>query len=278
LSLLVSPDELFYPNCRTEERFERTAVMRIDLHSCMNKEEIPETVERLDFESTTDAAQVFLHKQRYDFALERISPEDTVLEIGTGSGYFSQILASHCRSYTGLELDPHSVQRLRKQLDGRGTVVEGDAQASPLKDACCSCVVILEVLEHLPDYRKGIQEIHRCLKPGGKVIVSVPYRRRGGTSDTNRFHLYEPGEQELVQEFQKYFGKVEVQYQYFQETPLMTIARTFHFRPFVGLAGIYSDLWRGVPSAIQKVKIDSEGKGMRITLMLVASEGKTALK
>ena len=243
----------------------------------MNERKMPEAVERLDLEDTDDAAQIFLHKQRYDFALDRISRDETVLEIGTGSGYFSKVLANHCKSYTGLEIDPASVQRLRDQLAGRGTVVQGDAQASPLQASSYSSVVILEVLEHLPDYRKAVQEIHRCIKLDGKVIVSVPYRARGGKSDTNEFHLYEPGEQELVQEFQKYFRKVEVQYQYFQETPLMTTARIFHFRRFVGLAGVYRNLWQGLPSAVEKVKIDTAGKGMRITLMLVASEKKATL-
>lgn len=244
------------------------------LSESMNERNISETVERLNLEESTDAAQIFLHKQRYDFALARLTPKDSVLEVGTGTGYFSQVLTSYCKSYTGLEIDSASVTRLRKALSGKGSVVEGDAQALPFPDQSYSAVVILEVLEHLPDFRKAVREIHRCLQPGGKVIVSVPYRVRGGKSYTNEFHLYEPGEQELVQEFQNYFEKVEVQYQYFQETSFMTAARLMHFRRFVGLAGLYGDLWKGAPSATDKVKIDSVGKGMRITLMLVVTERK----
>lgn len=36
-------------------------------------------------------------------------------------------------------------------------------------------VVISEVLEHVPDYRKTLNEIHRILKPKGKLLVTVPY-------------------------------------------------------------------------------------------------------
>ena len=36
-------------------------------------------------------------------------------------------------------------------------------------------VICSEVLEHLEDYNKAIQEIHRVLKPGGKGIISMPF-------------------------------------------------------------------------------------------------------
>jgi hypothetical protein len=38
-------------------------------------------------------------------------------------------------------------------------------------DLICSC----DVLEHIPDYRAALQECFRCLKPGGTIVLSVPF-------------------------------------------------------------------------------------------------------
>ena len=39
-------------------------------------------------------------------------------------------------------------------------------------------VVCLDVLEHVPDYRRGLAECHRVLRPGGTLLLSVPFRSR----------------------------------------------------------------------------------------------------
>jgi ubiquinone/menaquinone biosynthesis C-methylase UbiE len=229
-------------------------------------------VERLDAESSEDRQQILLHKQRYDFTLQRLSKEDMVLEIGTGVGYFSQMLAQHCKAYTGIEIEAEACQETRRRLQGRGQVIEGDAQSLPFEDGSYTAVVCLEVLEHLPDFKKAVREIHRCLKPGGQGIISVPYRKYGGKNPGNRFHLYEPGERELVEAFEPYFAKVEASYQYFEETAVMTVARIFRLRRILGLASMYRDLTLGKPSALEKLRIGNRGRGMNITLLLVVSD------
>jgi len=228
-------------------------------------------VERLDAEKSEDRLQVLLHNQRYDFALKRISNEDTVLEIGTGAGFFSRILAEHCQSYTGIEIDSEACQETRRRVQGRGQVIQGDAQSLPFEDRSYSAAICLEVLEHLPDFRKAVKEIHRCLKPGGQGIISVPYRKHGGKNPLNRFHLYEPGERELVENFEAYFANVDASYQFFEETTVMTMARILRIRRFLGLASAYRDLSLGEPSALKKVKIGDRSEGMNFTLLLVVS-------
>jgi ubiquinone/menaquinone biosynthesis C-methylase UbiE len=229
-------------------------------------------VERLDLEHSGDRLQVALHQQRYDFVLARLSPEDSVLEVGTGTGGFSQKVAGTCKKYAGLEYDARACELTRSRLEGRAAVFQGDAQAMPFPSGSFSAAVCLEVLEHLENYRKAVGEIHRCLRLGGRAMISVPYRKNGGPNPSNRFHLYEPGEKELVAEFRRYFSRVETFYQYFEEPMWMTLARVLHLRTMVGLASVYRDLALGTPETTARLKVATKPGGQKISLLLVATE------
>ncbi|HEY0298237.1 MAG TPA: methyltransferase domain-containing protein [Arachidicoccus sp.] len=50
-----------------------------------------------------------------------------------------------------------------------------DGYNIPLADESVSSVMLTEVLEHCPYPDKILQEIYRVLKPGGKLIYSVPF-------------------------------------------------------------------------------------------------------
>jgi ubiquinone/menaquinone biosynthesis C-methylase UbiE len=228
-------------------------------------------VERLDLAHSHDRLQVALHQQRYDFALARLCPEDSVLEVGTGTGSFSQRVFGCCTGYTGLEYDAVACDLTRSRLPERAALLRGDAQAMPFPGHSFSLIVCLEVLEHLEDYQRALGEIHRCLKPEGRVIISVPYRRSGGPNPGNRFHIYEPGEVELIAALCQYFSRVEVFYQYFEESKWMTLARNLHLRSLVGLAPLYRDLALGTPQTTAKLRIAAKPGGFKINLLLVAA-------
>lgn len=60
--------------------------------------------------------------------------------------------------------------------DGGGSalVMVSDVTKLPLADESFDIVICSEVLEHIPDHGKAIQEIIRVLKPGKSLVVSVP--------------------------------------------------------------------------------------------------------
>ncbi len=230
-----------------------------------------EPVERMDISHSQDYLQIALHRLRYDFVLARLRANQRVLEIGTGLGFFTAELFPRCASYVGVEYDAGACAESRSKNKG-AEIVQADARQLPFEESLFSFIVCLEVIEHLGDWQAGVRNIHRCLQPDGMAIISVPWRRFGGKSEINKYHLYEPGERELVSLFEKLFEKVEVHYQYFEETPWMTLARKLRLRKLLGLAGSYADLSRGLSTATSRLKIEPAAKGMKMGLLLAASK------
>ena len=232
-------------------------------------------LERMDIDNCDDPLQVALHCHRYDFVLARLPAGQNVLEIGTGLGTFTKKLLPRCGSYVGVEFDPVACLEAQKK-NHPAEIIEADARKLPFADNQFSFIVCLEVLEHLGDWQAGVKNIHRCLRTDGTAIISVPHRYSGGKSAANQFHLYEPGERELVSLLKQLFANVEIHYLYFEETLGMTIARIFHLRRLLGLDRIYADLSAGLPSATTRLCVSPRQKGMKISLLAVVSGKKSA--
>lgn len=107
-------------------------------------------------------------------ALE-IGPQDDVAEFAPGLGFTAGLaLARKPRSYTGIDLDPAIVARLRERIGGPGrTIVQGSAAATGLPDACMDKVYGEAMLTMHADHRKAeiIREAHRILRPGGRYAI-----------------------------------------------------------------------------------------------------------
>lgn len=59
--------------------------------------------------------------------------------------------------------------------NARGIRFEDLTQLS-FPTATLDAVLSLDVLEHVPDYRAALQQIRRCLKPGGTAVMTFPFR------------------------------------------------------------------------------------------------------
>jgi SAM-dependent methyltransferase len=93
----------------------------------------------------------------------------TVVDVGCGDRWLEGHIGPHAH-YIGLD----SVSTGAVLYGARPTVF-GDAASLPFQDGSVDCVVFLEVLEHLEHPRQAIGEIARILKPGGRVLLSMPF-------------------------------------------------------------------------------------------------------
>lgn len=53
--------------------------------------------------------------------------------------------------------------------------VVADVQSMPMSDNSFDSAICIEVLEHVPNPEKALRELLRVLKPGGKLVFSVPH-------------------------------------------------------------------------------------------------------
>jgi SAM-dependent methyltransferase len=100
-----------------------------------------------------------------------------VLEVGPGPGVLLGLLARTARHVTGV--DPsQDMRRLairahaRAIAAGRLEVRAGGASATGLADAAVDLVVGVNNVAIWPDLDAGVAELHRVLRPGGRLVLS----------------------------------------------------------------------------------------------------------
>ncbi|HOV57319.1 MAG TPA: class I SAM-dependent methyltransferase [Rhodanobacteraceae bacterium] len=117
-----------------------------------------------------------LHPQWHAFRYKERAARDAatvargaLLDVGCADGHLRRRLSSSV-DYTGLDFPGTATD-----LYGTRPGVFGDAQRLPFCQGSFDCVVLLDVLEHLPCPHLAVQEAARVLRPAGEVLVHVPF-------------------------------------------------------------------------------------------------------
>ena len=108
----------------------------------------------------------------YGYAFSQVKPGSKVLEIGCGSGLFLERLKVSKCDVTGLELNSKAIADCRKKgLTVHAELIEPYSENhSNVYDVVCT----FQVLEHVSNVKSFISSAIKTLKPGGKLIISVP--------------------------------------------------------------------------------------------------------
>jgi SAM-dependent methyltransferase len=120
-----------------------------------------------------------------DFDQFPVGPGDRVLDMGCGGGRHAFALARRGADVVALDMDAAELKDVAGMFDAmkaEGEVpagsmtsaVRGTAYGLPFADATFDRVVAAEVLEHLPEDQRAMNELARVLKPGGIIAVTVP--------------------------------------------------------------------------------------------------------
>lgn len=168
------------------------------------------TGERL---TTATSGQVEIeHLHRYFLARQLCRGLD-VVDVASGEGYGSALLAQTARSVIGVELSHQAVMHSTSAYAASNLRFEqGDARKIPLADKSVDAVVSFETLEHFFEHDLFIAEIRRVLRPNGLLILSSPERDVYSPlgSDANQYHAHELTRLEFEALVQSAFQHVHV--------------------------------------------------------------------
>ncbi len=172
---------------------------------------IEDTGERLIPELHYQSLTYGEHLARYKAALGLVKNK-VVLDVASGAGYGSALLAEQAKKVIGIDYDPQAVNYAASLYKKGNLSFElANAEALPCADQSVDVVVSLETIEHLPHPEKFVQEVIRVLKPKGVFYVSTP--NDDEYIEGNTFHLHEFRFKELHELMQKYFKHTHYYYQ-----------------------------------------------------------------
>ena len=111
------------------------------------------------------------------WAALRLRPEARVLDAGCGSGQLALALAARGARVTAVDLSPEMIRRARRHAEARGLSVTWrtgaiDQLTEPL--AVYDAILARVVLQFVPNVPATLRAFRRVLKPGGRLLASVP--------------------------------------------------------------------------------------------------------
>ena len=99
--------------------------------------------------------------------------EGRVLEIGVGSGLNLPFYSRNVERLVGLDPSPKLLSMVRRNLKRNASpveLIEGSAEAIPLKTNSVDTVVTTWTLCSIPNADRALREMHRVLRPGGHLL------------------------------------------------------------------------------------------------------------
>ena len=156
--------------------------------------------------------------ERLLFIKNEVGQQRRVIELGCRFGSIIELFYEN-NDVTGVDIDNNALEICRKKFPNISLLNCNLNSGLPFDDHSFDVVVITEVLEHLPYTDITLSEIQRILKPGGKIVGSVPNATRlrnrlrflsKGIVEKDPTHLIHFSSRSLYKKLSLYFDNVEV--------------------------------------------------------------------
>ncbi|MFZ9855214.1 MAG: class I SAM-dependent methyltransferase [Limisphaerales bacterium] len=130
--------------------------------------------------SIPPSALPWVYRVRSRMFQPRVAPDAVVLEWGCGAGW--NLAGLRCRRRVGHDVTPDLAEMVRP------LGIEFVLDPTTLPSNAFDVVICHHVLEHVPDPLAVLQGFHRMLRPGGRLLLAVPFEKE------RRYRRFDPGE------------------------------------------------------------------------------------
>jgi len=111
----------------------------------------------------------------YRWTLERLNVQSgtRLLDVASGEGVLTRLAQEKGLHSVGIDISMQATRIARQQEIGNNVVV-GDGESVPFEDESFDYVTNMGSLEHFMDPAKGVREMKRLLKSGGRAAILLP--------------------------------------------------------------------------------------------------------
>ena len=149
---------------------------------------------------------------RYGFALNHID-DKYIIDIGCGARKGPYILSGRAAQVMAMDISPQAIEYCQQNWPSEKiNYLTGSATDIPVKDKTFDVAICFEVIEHVEDYLRVLEEVKRILKPQGLFIMSTPNKVVVGIDGrlSNPDHFKEFTLEELTKMLKAYFSGVVI--------------------------------------------------------------------
>jgi dolichol-phosphate mannosyltransferase len=112
--------------------------------------------------------QRYWQRMRFRHITKLVGGQGATLDVGCGS---SRIIGALPPGSVALDI---LIRKLRYARRFKTNSVQGSGFALPFPDVSFPCVLCSQVIEHVPKESPILDELHRVLKPGGRLVLGTP--------------------------------------------------------------------------------------------------------
>ena len=156
--------------------------------------EITHTREQ-SYEHIVGPTQLF----QYKYIEPYLEPGNVVLDVACGTGYGAKWLNDHNVVVYGVDKSSEAIEYATHRYPDI-QFIQSLAENLPFPDAFFDIILSVETIEHISDDISFLKEVHRVLKPGGKILLTTPHHGFG-----NPFHVREYYRDEFVEVLSRWF-------------------------------------------------------------------------
>ena len=153
------------------------------------------------------------HLSRYQWLKDLLQPDFKCLDMGCGSGYGADLIASLVQNVDAVDISKNAIQYATESFRRDNLrFFQADLTTALPFSSSYNLIISFDVIEHIEDARPFIENVVRNLNNDGIFICGTPNRVQtlNWNRDWNPFHIREFDPSELNDLLKDYFDDVRI--------------------------------------------------------------------